>query len=130
MKKLFYFSSLFLALSCSKKDEKVDENALRNQEMQKLNEQTSSSAVSSPEDEGKILIESADCLACHQINEKMVGPSYKSVAQKYSEKDLDNLADKIINGGSGVWGDVPMAAHPNLSKDDAKKMVKYILSQK
>ena len=103
---------------------------MRNQEMQKLNEQTSSSAVSSPEDEGKILIESADCLACHQINEKMVGPSYKSVAQKYSEKDLDNLADKIINGGSGVWGDVPMAAHPNLSKDDAKKMVKYILSQK
>lgn len=80
--------------------------------------------------EGKTLVEASDCMTCHQINEKMIGPSYKDVANKYSEADLDLLVEKIINGGSGVWGDVPMAAHNGLSKENSKKMVYYILSLK
>lgn len=80
--------------------------------------------------EGKTLVEGSDCMTCHQISEKMIGPSYKDVANKYSEEDLDLLVDKIINGGSGNWGDVPMAAHNGLSKENSRKMVYYILSLK
>lgn len=79
---------------------------------------------------GYALITGSDCLSCHKDNEKLVGPSYAEVAAKYSEKDLELLADKIVNGGSGNWGQVPMAPHPNISKEDAKKMVEYILSLK
>ena len=79
---------------------------------------------------GYALITGSDCLSCHKDNEKLVGPSYAEVAAKYSQKDLELLADKIVNGGSGNWGQVPMAPHPNISKEDAKKMVEYILSLK
>jgi len=81
---------------------------------------------------GKQLIEKSDCLGCHAENSKVVGPSYVDVAAKYpvSELNVDELADKIIRGGNGVWGEVPMTPHPNLSKDDAKEMVNYILSLK
>jgi cytochrome c len=71
-----------------------------------------------------------DCSGCHAVNERMIGPSYQEIADKYSEKDMELLASKIIEGGSGVWGSVPMAPHPQVSKEDAKKMVEYILSQK
>lgn len=80
--------------------------------------------------EGKTLIEKSDCLGCHKVNETMIGPSYTDVAKKYTAADLDYLTAKIVEGGSGVWGDVPMAAHNGLSKENSKKMVYYILSQK
>ena len=81
---------------------------------------------------GKQLIDKSDCLGCHNETTKVVGPSYVEVAEKYpmSELNVDELADKIIRGGSGVWGEVPMTPHPNLSKEDAKEMVNYILSLK
>ena len=53
-----------------------------------------------------------------------------NVSKKYTEKEVDMLADKIINGGVGVWGDVPMSQHPGLDKENAKKMVKYILADR
>lgn len=70
---------------------------------------------------GYALITGSDCLSCHKDTEKLVGPSYAEVAAKYSEKDLEVLADRIVKGGSGNWGQVPMAPHPNISKEDAKK---------
>lgn len=79
---------------------------------------------------GFALIQSSDCLSCHKENGKLVGPSYSEVAVKYTEKDANHLASKIIEGGSGIWGDIPMQAHPNISKEDAKKMAEYILSVK
>ena len=82
---------------------------------------------------GKNLLESLDCKACHKEAEKSIGPGYKDVAKKYSSRkkaDVDHLVSKIIDGGSGVWGEVSMPAHPSLSKDDAKKLVSYILSLK
>ncbi len=79
---------------------------------------------------GDQIIETLDCSGCHAVNEKMIGPSYQQIADKYSEKDTELLASKIIEGGSGVWGGVPMSPHPQVSKEDAKKMVKYILSLK
>ena len=79
---------------------------------------------------GKILIDNSDCKSCHMINQRSAGPSYLQVSEKYREqKDaVSKLADKIIRGGAGVWGDTEMAAHPQISKDDAQKMVEYILS--
>jgi cytochrome c len=79
---------------------------------------------------GADLINNNDCLACHKFDEKLVGPSYKEIASKYSSKDIEKLTNTIINGGSGNWGEVPMAAHNNLSKEDATAMVNYILSLK
>jgi cytochrome c len=79
---------------------------------------------------GKQLIAKSDCLGCHNENDKIVGPAYVAVAEKYTPSDLDYLSGKIITGGSGVWGEVPMSPHPNLSKEDATEMAKYILSLK
>jgi len=85
---------------------------------------------SNSSDKGLSLIEGADCLSCHKMDEKLIGPSYKDVAAKYTEADIDMLADKIIEGGKGNWGDIPMTPHAEMSKENAKSMVKYILSLK
>jgi cytochrome c len=81
---------------------------------------------------GKDLMATADCMTCHKEQDKLVGPSFASIAAKYpaDDKNTDYLAGKIIAGGSGVWGDVAMTPHPAISKGDAKEMVKYILSVK
>ncbi len=78
---------------------------------------------------GLALIGGADCLTCHKIDETSTGPAYRDVANKYTADDatINTLAEKIIKGGSGNWGSVPMTAHAALSADDAKAMVKYIL---
>ena len=80
--------------------------------------------------EGKALVAKSDCLACHKIDTKLVGPAYKNIAVKYPAiaENYDQLAHKIIKGGAGVWGQVPMSPHSSLSLNDAKKMTKYILS--
>jgi cytochrome c len=94
----------------------------------------SKAPLASAEDvaEGKVLISKSDCMACHSIENKMVGPSYISVSAKYplNQANVSALSKKIINGGSGSWGTIPMIAHPTLSSTDADKMVKYILSLK
>ena len=80
--------------------------------------------------EGKTLVEGADCLACHKIDAKLVGPSYQDVAAKYTEADRDMLASKIIEGGKGNWGDIPMTPHSTVTKDEAGQMIDYVLSLK
>jgi cytochrome c len=79
---------------------------------------------------GKRLIELSDCKACHGVNQKSIGPSYVDVAKKYKGTfEIEGrLADKIIKGGGGVWGEQAMSAHPQVTKDEAREMVKYILS--
>ena len=83
-------------------------------------------------EEGKQLISKSDCLGCHKLNEKLVGPSFADVAKKYEANDanLNLLASKVVNGGAGAWGEVPMSPHPAITQKDAKEMVKYILSLK
>jgi cytochrome c len=83
-------------------------------------------------EKGKNLIAMSDCLACHQVEKRLVGPGYEEVAAKYemNDKNVDYLAGKIIKGGSGVWGQIPMTPHPDLKQEDAKEMAKYILSLK
>lgn len=79
---------------------------------------------------GKALMEKSDCKACHFPDKKSIGPSYLDIATKYkSNKNAVNLlSDKIIKGGSGVWGDVPMAPHPAIGLPEAKQITQYILS--
>jgi cytochrome c len=81
---------------------------------------------------GKELIAKSDCLTCHKEDAKVIGPSYKDVAKKYEATDANMklLAGKIIAGGQGVWGEIPMSAHPQVSQADAETMVRYILSLK
>ncbi|MBD1397548.1 c-type cytochrome [Pontibacter sp. JH31] len=81
-------------------------------------------------EKGQKLIAGSDCLACHKIDQKVVGPSYEEVAQKYeaNDKNVSYLAGKIIKGGAGVWGEIPMPPHPNVSETDAKEMARYILA--
>lgn len=81
-------------------------------------------------EKGKTLIASSDCFACHQDKEKLIGPAYVDVAKKYTESDIPYLIKKIIDGGAGVWGDIPMAPHGALQVTDAEAMVRYILSVK
>lgn len=79
---------------------------------------------------GQILINKNDCKSCHMTNKRSVGPSYQEVAAKYKGKPaaVESLAQKIIKGGAGVWGDHAMSAHPQLSVADSRAMVEYILS--
>lgn len=78
---------------------------------------------------GLELIGKSDCLTCHKVKDKLIGPAYQDVANKYESNDenIKLLAGKIIQGGKGVWGEVPMTPHPQVSEEDAKQMVKYVL---
>ena len=75
------------------------------------------------------IIENSDCRTCHLIEEKNIGPAWRDVAKKYADSAnaVEYLSHKIINGGSGVWGQVPMAAHPTMSQDDAETLAKFVL---
>lgn len=88
--------------------------------------------VDTPYRKGAILITKNDCLTCHRLKEKNVGPSYFAVAEKYQPQQgvVENLSQKIITGGKGLWGDAMMTPHPNLAFTDAEEMVRYILSLK
>jgi cytochrome c len=89
-------------------------------------------AVSAPALADQALAAAKNCMACHAVDKKLVGPSYKEVATKYAgQKDAaDRLAVKIIKGGSGVWGPVPMPANAQVSEADAKKLAAWVLTQK
>lgn len=73
-----------------------------------------------------------NCMACHSVNTQVVGPAFKDVAKKYaSDKEAANmLAAKIIGGGGGVWGAVPMPANPQVSQAEAQKLAAWILGLK
>jgi len=91
-----------------------------------------SSFVAAPAMADLALATSKNCMACHQVATKVVGPAYKDVAAKYaSDKSAaDKLAAKVIKGGTGVWGQIPMPPNPQVSEAEAKKLVAWVLSQK
>ena len=78
------------------------------------------------------LAQKKNCMACHAVDKKLIGPSYNDVAGKYSgQKDaVDKLAAKVMKGGTGVWGVLPMPANPQVSDAEAKQLVQWILSLK
>lgn len=91
-----------------------------------------SSSARGPFKAGYALTQVMDCKSCHKEDGVSIGPSFKRVAEKYAEdkKAPVYLGQKIMKGGSGVWGDVAMSAHPDLSKNDMDQIVEYILSLK
>jgi cytochrome c len=85
-----------------------------------------------PGAKGAKLMAAADCSSCHRERDKLLGPAYTAVAQKYpaTPANITMLANKVIKGGAGHWGDIAMTPHPALSESDAKEMVSYVLSLK
>ncbi|WP_295128343.1 c-type cytochrome [uncultured Chitinophaga sp.] len=121
-----FISAMFVA-ACGggeKKEEKKDDEV-------KISANEVPAAPATPTvSKGETLIASKDCLTCHKVDLKLVGPAYIDVAKKYpaTEENIAMLADKIIKGGTGNWGEVPMTPHPDVPLEDAKEMAKYILS--
>ena len=88
--------------------------------------------VATPVLADEALAKAKNCMACHAVDKKLVGPAYKEVAAK-SKADktaADKLAAKIVKGGSGVWGAVPMPANPQVSEAEAKKLAAWVLAAK
>ena len=80
--------------------------------------------------EGDALVKASDCKTCHHPTNKIIGPAHMDVAKKYefTAANVKMLADKIIKGGQGVWGEIPMTAHPDINQINAEKMARYVLS--
>jgi cytochrome c len=129
MKKTILFllisSSVILACNSGGSPSKTDSAA------------TAPAAPAVADSKGLELIGASDCTTCHRLHKEAagasIGPSYSEVAAKYSpaaDTTVDRLVHKIITGGTGVWGTVPMTPHPALAPADVKEMVTYILSLK
>ena len=93
---------------------------------------TIASLVSLPALASADLAQKKNCMACHATDKKLIGPGYKEVAATYAgQKDAaDKLAQKIVKGGSGVWGQVPMPGNPQVSEAEAKQLAAWVLSVK
>jgi len=80
--------------------------------------------------QGESLVNASDCKTCHHPTNKLIGPSHTDVAKKYDfiQANVTMLAGKIISGGTGVWGEIPMSPHPDISQGDAEKMARFVLS--
>ena len=89
-------------------------------------------AASTPSVADPALAASKNCTACHAVDHKIVGPAFKDIAAKYAGQPgvVDALAKKVMSGGSGAWGAVPMPANPQVNDAEAKQLVQWILSLK
>lgn len=89
-------------------------------------------SVTVPAFADQALATSKNCMACHAVDKKLVGPAFKDIAAKYKgdKSAVDKLAAKVIKGGAGAWGPVPMPANPQVNDAEAHKLVAWVLSQK
>ncbi len=132
MKKYFITLSVLILLAACGTNDTKQSSGTENKDSASVTEKPASSddVTANPDyQKGLALVAKSDCLTCHKVSEKVQGPAYKDVAAKYAGNDtaINYLSNKIISGGSGVWGTIPMISHPTLSKADAEQMVKYIL---
>jgi cytochrome c len=133
MKKSFIIFGLALAISaCGNNKSSNSSGTDSTVTTTTTSSSTQSTSVAVKDTLGEALIQKNDCLTCHKLDQKIIGPAYIDVANKYTASSavIDTLANKIIKGGSGNWGNIAMSPHPNLSMTDAQHMVKYILSLK
>lgn len=130
MKKIILMMTIaFSIISCGGKDEKkgggeTKVNSEKKEPVKDLSE--------NPDyQKGLALISKSEnlCLTCHKIDEKLTGPAYRDVANKYenTEANVKMLAEKVIKGGTGVWGEIAMPANNSVTKEEAEAIVKYIL---
>lgn len=125
MKQLTFLVLALFFISCGGNDPRQEgQNGDRPEGIAEQPAETDVQAV------GRQLIANSDCVACHKDNERTIGPAYVEVAQKYPNNDstITFLAGKIIQGGAGNWGTVPMTPHPQHSQEEAEHMARYILS--
>lgn len=89
-------------------------------------------AAASPAFADLALAASKNCMSCHAVDRKLIGPSFKDVAAKYKDDKgaADQLAKKIMSGGAGVWGPIPMPANTQVSEAEAKKLAEWVLQTK
>jgi len=129
MKKIQYLTIasiiILIAFSCGSKKEKV-----ATEDYGTPKEEASTPVTSDAIAQGESLVKASDCKTCHHPINKIIGPAHTDVAKKYefTEANVKMLAQKIIKGGSGVWGQIPMTAHVDVSEADAEKMARYVLS--
>jgi len=131
MKKTFVIFGLALVVAaCNSNSKKSASDSTATTPAATSTPATTSSAAA--DTAGLALIKKNDCLTCHKVDQKVIGPAYQDVANKYTSSPavIDTLANKVIKGGSGNWGTVAMSPHPALSEADAQEMIKYILSLK
>jgi len=131
MKKVFLIFGLALAISaCNSNSKKSTGDTTVTTTT--TTSSTTSTSTTVPDTLGAALIKKNDCLTCHKLDQKVIGPAYVDVANKYTASPaiIDTLANKVIKGGSGNWGSINMSPHASLSMTDAREMVKYILSLK
>jgi cytochrome c len=130
-KTLLIFGCVAIAMaSCGNPDSKQEESS----STVTTTDTSSTTSTQAPAEmlPGEKLVATADCVGCHNRTQKVVGPAYIDIAAKYpsTPENIDKLAGVVIAGSSGTWGELPMTPHPNLSKEDAKSMVTWILSLK
>lgn len=126
MKKYLVIISLATLVACGNN---AGETTSSNKDSVSVEKKTNDISSNPDYQNGLALVSKSDCLTCHKIGEKLIGPSYQEVANKYAGSDtaVAYLTGKIIEGGKGVWGEVVMTPHPLLPKTDVEQMVKYIL---
>ena len=125
MKKFFLLPVLILAFACNSSSDS-SKKATDTATTAKTNDLSNNPDYQ----KGLELVSKNDCFTCHQIDDKLNGPPYRQVANKYAsypDTIVTHLAKKVISGGNGVWGEVMMTPHPSLSQADAEAIVKYIL---
>src|SRR5215470_17248896 len=124
MKKLFLLPVLFFVMACGGGDTSKSEEP-------KKEEAKAEDLSSNPVYQKGLALEAAnDCKTCHSVEDKITGPPFREIANKYAsypDTIVAHLANKVRSGGSGVWGEVMMTPHPALSQDDAESIVRYIL---
>ena len=110
-------------IACGPKEKKSTEEF-------NVNESTESKPAVDLIAQGEALVKASDCKTCHHATNKIIGPSHTDVAKKYdfTEANVKMLAQKIIAGGQGNWGEIPMAAHADISTENAASMARYVLS--
>lgn len=115
--------AIITACGGGKKEEVIKEEIV-------VNENAGKPSSGDQVSEGEALVKGSDCKTCHHATNKLIGPSHTDVAKKYefTAANVKMLAEKIIKGGQGVWGQVPMTPHPDITASDAEKMARYVLS--
>ena len=131
---LNFFAFVFLLTSC-KSDQTESSTVLETPKVLSIKDSVVADANSNTEvsgsiEKGELLMKISDCYSCHLADSKLIGPSFSEIALKYpkTKENIDLLVGKIINGGSGSWGEIPMQAHAQLKKDEVAVMVDFILS--
>ena len=138
MKKLFVIlSCTIIAAACGNSNSGNTKSTAGTDTTSTASGSGTAPTATASDDKGLELIGASDCTTCHRLDKSAsgaaIGPAYSEVAAKYSpaaDSTVNRLIKKIQTGGSGVWGTVPMTPHAALKDDDARTMVKYILSLK